>query len=141
MSEQPLRFPNTQGTLIVFGYLLFVASAAVAVANFAHAVSHNDNSRAVICVAGWLTLAFALATAVRTLSNKPRLAFAILMFVMLPLWGLVLNAGLTDQCQRDCPADEYRVLATPEVYGLLVLHLLTAAGYVISRRRFEDLPL
>jgi hypothetical protein len=51
-----------------------------------------------------------------------------------------LNAELTGQCQLDCPDGPYRALASPEVYGLLLLHGVTAGGYAISRRRAEDLP-
>jgi hypothetical protein len=141
MSEPPLRFPKTQGLLIVLGYLLFVAWAAREVATIAGGLSRNDDLTVVICAFGWLALAFALAAALHYLPDEPRLALALLTFVMLPLWGLALNAELTDQCRSDCPADEYRVLAVPEVYGLFGLHLLTAAGYAISRRRLSDLPV
>jgi len=140
MSQLPLRFPKTQGSLIVFGYLLFVAWAAREVATIALELSRNRDWVVVSCAFGWLALALALAAALRHLPDKPRLARALLLFVMLPLWGLALNAQLTDQCQRDCPAEEYRVLAAPEVYGLVALHLLTAAAYAISRQRSEDLP-
>jgi hypothetical protein len=84
--------------------------------------------------------AFALAAAVSQLSGKPRRALAILLFVMLPIWGLVLNNEMADRCRLECPAESYRALASPEVYGLLFLHLVTAGGYAISRRRSEDLP-
>jgi hypothetical protein len=95
----------------------------------------------VLCGVGWLTLALALGLAVHALSDKPRRAFAILMFLILPLWGLALDANLSEKCQLDCPDDAYRALAIPEVYGLLLLHLVTAGAYAISRRRREDLPM
>ena len=82
MGEPPLRFPKTQGSLIVFGYLLFVVWAAREVATIASKLSRNDELTIVICAFGWLALALALAAALHYLSDEPRLALALLTFVM-----------------------------------------------------------
>lgn len=144
MCEAPLRFPRTVGALVVLGFLLFFFWACVALPEAARRVcrelSLGPAWHGMFCLAGWLTVALTLAAALRGLSGRPRRALAILLFILLPAWGSVLNAEMDELCRRECAADAYRALASPEIYGLLVLHAATAVGYAISRRRVTDLP-
>ena len=73
MGEPPLRSPKTQGSLIVFGYLLFVVWTAREVATIASELSGNDELTIVICAFGWLALALALAAALHTCRTNPAL--------------------------------------------------------------------
>lgn len=141
MDERPFRFHRTQSAFIVVGYLLFFFWCCPGVPALATKLrlvySLSEASWGVLCAAGWLGTALAMAAAVRALSGRPRLAFAVLMLVILPLWGLALNALTGGECQVHSPALAYRPLACPEVYGLLVLHAATACGYAISWQRPE----
>jgi len=142
--EAPLRFPRLVGTLVTIGYLLVVLAACVAVPELVEstcrALGLAEAWRSWFAIMGWLAVALGLAVALKTLSCRPRRAFAVLVFVLLPIWGLILNQWLTGRCKLDCPDDPYRVFAAPEVYGLAVLHAATAGGYALSRRRAQDLP-
>ena len=84
---------------------------------------------------------FGFFLVLRAHSDTSRPALDVLVFGLLPIWGLLLNQDMSESCERLCPGDSSRALATPEVYGLVLLHLATAGGYAISRRRAEDLPV
>ncbi|HYQ02271.1 MAG TPA: hypothetical protein VER96_26535 [Polyangiaceae bacterium] len=143
MHERPFRFHRTQSTLIVIAYLLFFFWCCPTVPALATklrlAYSLSEATWGALCIFGWLSVVVAMAAALRGLSGRSRSAFAVLMFVVLPLWGLVLNADCSE-CQVYSPAIAYRPFASPEVYGLLILHWATAGGYAISQRQSELLP-
>lgn len=144
MSEAPLRFPRLVGALVVFAYALVVLVACVAVPQLTNsacrALGLADVWRDLSTMLGWIAIAIVLALMLSTLSGRPRRASAILVFVLLPGWGLLANHAMTGQCHSACPSEPYRALATPEVYGLLLFHLLAVAGYELSRRHEHDLP-
>lgn len=144
MLEAPLRFPRLVGTLVTIAYLLALFAACVAVPELAQracrALDLAGGWRSLFNVLGWSAIALGLGVVLHTLSGRPRRAFVVLVLVLLPVWGLVLNQMLTGRCKLECPDDPYRVFAAPEVYGLAVLHAVTAVGYALSRRRAHDLP-
>jgi len=67
-----------------------------------------------------------------------RKAFDLLVFVVLPIWGLYLNASLLHECTEPCV--QYRLLSQPDVFGLYLLYGLTVAAYAVSRWRPSQLP-
>lgn len=142
MHEVSFRPSRLKSASIFAGYALFLFWTCVALPKMAAARSSglSDTWRGLVCLGVWLTSALSLAWAIANFEGKPERARNVLVFVILPFWGLILNAGLTGACRVDFDALEYRPLACPEVYGLLLLHLPTAASFVISRQRFEVLP-
>jgi len=143
MLERPFRFHRAQSALIVIAYLLFFfwccPTVPVLATKLRRVYSLSEATWGVLCIFGWLSVVVAMAAALRGLSGRSRLAFAVLMFIVLPLWGLVLNADC-GECRVHSPAAAYRPFASPEVYGLLVIHWATAGGYAISQRQPELLP-
>jgi hypothetical protein len=68
--------------------------------------------------------------------------FETLVLIVLVAWGLQINHFVLEGSCRvsDCAAVGIpRVLAEPQVLGLLVLHVATVVGYAVSRRRPEAL--
>lgn len=132
------------GTITVLGYVLSFFWATVSVPELAkwacQVLEAGEGVRSLLIAAGWLLIALALAAVCMSLADRPRLAARILLFALLPIWGLVLNHGMTERCKLECPDGPYRALASPEVYELVLLHALSVTGYAISRRCALDLP-
>lgn len=122
---------------LCFFWALPLVSAGAQVVG--QALSLSQAWRIAITALGWFGVAIAAGAAIRYLSDRPGLALPLLVFVILPGCGLALNAGDPD-CRLNTPAVARQPFACPEVYGLLVLHLVTGAGYAISLRRPEPLP-
>jgi hypothetical protein len=144
MSEDPLRFPRLVGPLVTIAYLLVVATACVAAPALGKAacvaLGLADACRGLFTVFGWLAIALGLAVVLRNLSGRPRRAVRVLVFLLLPIWGVIANHHMTAPCRLACPSEPYRALASPEVYGLLLLHVVAVGGYELSRRREHDMP-
>lgn len=142
--EAPLRFPRLVGTLVTIAYLFGVLAACVAAPGLgkdaSDALGLSDSWSGVFMVGGWLAVVIVVSIVVSTLSGRPRRATKVLVFLLLPTWGVIANQAMTGACQRDCPSETYRALASPEVYGLFLLHLVAVGGYELSRRREHDLP-
>jgi hypothetical protein len=70
-----------------------------------------------------------------------RLLLPFVLIVMVGVGLLVNQFELKAQCiENGCDkGTPYRALAVPEVYGLVVLHLLAVVAYAVSRRRPEAL--
>lgn len=98
---------------------------------------------AVVVVAG---LCGAIWLAFHTSRRGPRLAKGLIatsVFVVMPLHGLLLAQTMME---RSCVvsacggASVPRPLHMPEGWGLLLLHVVAAVGWRVSRRRPEALP-
>lgn len=61
-----------------------------------------------------------------------------LFLVALPVFGLLLNAA-ADPCTAGQCDPNFRPLGSPEVYGLLPLHVASVVAYFIHARRRESL--
>lgn len=144
MLEVPLRFPRLVGGLTTFAYLLVVFAACVVVPELVKdacdALGLDEAWHGLFICVGWLGVALVTAVALRTVSGRPRRAVQVLVFVLLPIWGVITNQYMTGPCQLPCPREAYRALASPEVYGFLLLHVVAVGGYELSRRRGHDLP-
>jgi uncharacterized protein DUF6688 len=62
-------------------------------------------------------------------------ATQVLLLGVVPAWGYALNASLAD-CTQRC-ADDYRLLASPEINGLYAGYLATLVAYSVCRARPE----
>lgn len=62
----------------------------------------------------------------------------LLFLVALPALGLLVNAA-ADPCSPEQCDPHFRLLSSPEVYGLLPLHLASVVAYFIASRRPESL--
>jgi len=144
MLEAPLRFSRLVGALVTVAYLLVLFAACVGAPGLAKdacaALGLAGAWCDVLTGVAWLFVALVVAVVLSTLSGRTRRALKVLVFVFLPIWGVVVNQEMTGPCQLPCPSEAYRALASPEVYGLLLLHFLAVGGYWLSRRREHDLP-
>jgi len=93
---------------------------------------------------GALIVVIRLYLSIRRRGRRPYMAIAneILVFVILPVWGLLYNHEAPSTCSISSCAKEstaMRPLAEPEVFVLFGLHALVVLAYTISRRRKEAL--
>lgn len=72
-----------------------------------------------------------------------RNAYAFLVLVVMPLWGIFLNHSLSASCVLSAcdsnPTGEVRSLGEPGVLALGVLQIVVVIAYAVSRRRPEAL--
>jgi len=118
---------------------LLVAYAALAVATF----GWTSTNATVAMVAAVALAAVVLVDLLFRLSRVTgAVAIPALVLLALPACGLVFSHLERAECRvSGCELDDtlFRPLAEPEVYGLVVVHLLTVLAYAISRRRRDTL--
>jgi hypothetical protein len=70
-------------------------------------------------------------------ATRLRTAYALLVLVWFPLWGLVVNHTMLDaRCIRNgCNVTPHRPFAEPWVVAPVILHGFSALAFAISRRR------
>jgi hypothetical protein len=67
-----------------------------------------------------------------------RISGELLVLVVLPIWGFLINRALPT-CQLEPCGDVWKPLAVPQIYGVYAAHTLAAFAYLIARRRPESL--
>ncbi len=79
----------------------------------------------------------------RAATEAMRNAYALLVLVVMPVWGILLNHSLSASCVLDsCAGDgvgEIRVLGEPGVLVMAGLQVVIVLAYAVSRRRPEAL--
>jgi hypothetical protein len=101
---------------------------------------------AFLSVLGLLALAASVVGAVTFTRRAGRrgaryarqLVVGALFLVALPVFGLLLNAA-ADPCTTNQCDPNFRPLSSPEVYGLIPLHVVSVVAYFIHARRSESL--
>jgi len=154
----PFRPQASVGTVVLGIYysLICIGSfgsvAVMSAFGLADATSHGINAWMVaqfLCALAGITAPIAVIVNVvmgvkkRAAMEALRSSYALLVLAVMPLWGMFLNHSLKATCVLDgCEGDstgEVRSLAEPGVQVLMLVQLLVAIAYVVSRRRPEAL--
>ncbi len=64
----------------------------------------------------------------------------VILFAVMPVWGLAMNHTLNGRCVSDCDMGVYRAFAEPWAAAPFALHVCAALAYAVSRRRPARLP-